>query len=150
MTRITFGLLLFVTIFAQATLLPSVNPLAITPDLVLVLLFLWSAVCGPREALFWVFVGGVTLDILSMDPLGTNALALVCVALLAGLARQRLYQSTVIVPVVLVVIATLIHGFVLYTLRGTSLDLFLLLQAVLHAILVPFIYFFVRRLARVS
>ncbi|HEU0165199.1 MAG TPA: rod shape-determining protein MreD, partial [Thermomicrobiales bacterium] len=81
MSRIIFGLLLFVTIFAQATLIPAWNPLRFGPDLVVVLLFLWSGISGPREALFWVFVSGLLLDILSADPLGTNALSLVIVVI---------------------------------------------------------------------
>lgn len=148
MRRIIFGLLLFVTIFAQATILPIINPLTVTPDLVLVLLFTWCAFCGPREALLWIFISGSILDILSLDALGTNALALVCIAVLAGLARQRIFQSNIVVPVVLVVVATLIHGFVLYTLRGASLSLFLVYQAMFNAVFVPIVYLFARRMAR--
>jgi len=148
MRRIIFGLLLFVTIFAQATILPTINPLTVTPDLVLVLLFMWCTFCGPREALLWIFVAGSIIDILSLDALGTNALALSCIVLLAWLAQQRILQSNVVVPMVLIVIATFIHGFVLYTLRGTSFGIFLLYQALFQALLVPVFYLFMRGMAR--
>jgi len=148
MRRIIFGLLLFMAIFAQATILPKINPLTVTPDLVLVLLFMWCTFCGPREALLWIFVTGVFLDILSLDALGTNALALSCIVILAWFAQQRILQSNVIVPMMLVVVATFAHGFVLYTLRGTSLSIFILYQALFHALLVPIFYLFMRRMAR--
>ncbi len=148
MRRIIFGLLLFVTIFAQASILPIINPLTVTPDLVLVLLFTRCAFCGPREALFWILVAGTMLDILSMDALGTNALALVCIVLLAGLARQRAFQSNILVPVVLIVVATVVHGFILSMLRGAPLSLYIVYQAMFHAMLVSIIYLFVRRMPR--
>lgn len=141
MARIVFGVLLFLAVFAQGTIVPRVNPLAVSPDLVLVLLFCWSARRSLREGLIWAFAVGLVVDSLVLDPLGANALALLPVVLLGLLSRRRVVVSTVVVPVVLVVIATIMHAVVLGAIRHTALDLkVVLVQSLMHAVLVPVLY----------
>ena len=145
MTRFLFGLLLVVTALFQATILPRVNPISISPDFILVLLFLWSSTRSMRESLFWVFFTGLLLDVLGLDYFGTNALALVIVVVLAGLARQRVLNSNIVIPIVLVAVATVFHGAMLAVLRGDSpIGLFIPMQALMHAVMVPFIYLALR------
>lgn len=145
MARFLFGLLIVVTAFIQATILPQFNPFHVSPDVILVLLFLWCANHGVRESLVWVFFTGLLLDVLSLDYFGTNALALVIVVLLAGLAHQRVLQANVLIPMVLAGIAALIHGIVLGLLRGAiPSPLALLVQVVVAIILVPVIYLVLR------
>lgn len=121
--------------------MPRVNPLAVSPDLVLVLLFCWSARRALREGLIWAFAIGLVVDTLSLDPLGANALALLPVVLLGLLARRRVLHTTIALPVVLVVVATGAHAFVLGAIRHTSMDVsVVLLQALMHAVLVPVLF----------
>lgn len=148
MTRILFGLLLFVTAMVQATVLPRVNPTTLSPDLVLVMLFLWSASRGIRESLAWIFFTGILLDVLALDPFGTNGLALVSVVLLSGSGRQRLFQLNVVVPILMVFVATNVHGVVLSALRGAPLGWSIVLQALLHALLLPILYLIARFFSR--
>jgi len=148
MSRIIFGLLLFLSIFAQATLVPAINPFNVAPDGALLLLLLWTGYCGPREALGWTFVAGITLDILSADPLGTNAVALALgVVVLASLLRERLYGPFPIVMIAAVV-ATIAHGVLLSLLRGSLPTATILWQAMAHALIVLIPYVFMRRIAR--
>jgi rod shape-determining protein MreD len=144
MARLIFGLCLFAAVFAQSTFIPRLNPLVISPDLVLVLLFMWAAYHSLRESLFWLFVAGITLDILSIDPLGANGLALLIVVALAYPSRNRLFQSSIFVPVLLVMVATVVHGLILYAVRGMMPTVFIGFQALMHAVLVPVIYGIVR------
>jgi rod shape-determining protein MreD len=149
MARLLFGLLLVLTALVQATILPRLNPLPVAPDLVLVFLFVWSGSRSLRESLFWVFFTGLLLDVLAVDYFGTNALALGGVVVLAGLARQRVLAANVLLPVILVALTTLVHGYVLGALRG---DLpsggTVPIQALVHAVLVPFIYLALRVFGR--
>lgn len=145
MVRILFGLLLVLTALIQATILPRVSPISVYPDVVLVLLFVWSSTRSVRESLFWIFFAGILLDVLALDYFGTNALALVIVVVLAGLARQRVLHANVLIPIVLVAVATVFHGIVLAVLRGDSpVTWFIPLQALMHALLVPIIYLVLR------
>ncbi len=148
MARILFGLLVVVAALVQATTLPRVNPFSVSPDLVLVLLFLWATRHGVRESLLWIFFSGLFLDVLTLDPFGTNGLSLVIIVLLAGPARHRLFHSSVVVPILLVIVVTIVHGVVLALLRGMPLDTSILfqtaIQAGVHAVLVPIIHLVTR------
>jgi rod shape-determining protein MreD len=152
MARILFGLLIVVAALGQATILPRVNPFSVSPDLVLVLLFLWAARHGVRESLLWIFFSGLFLDVLTLDPFGTNGLALVIIVLLAGPARHRLFHSSIVVPILLVVVATIVHGVALSLLRGVPLGTSILfqtaVQAAVHAVLVPVIHLLTRWIDR--
>lgn len=148
MARSLFGLLILVIALSQATLVPQWNPLLVSPNLVLVALLVWCALRGTAEGLIWVFGTGLMLDVLSMDRFGTNGLALLIVAVVAGPARRRLFHSGLIFPILLVLLATFVHAFVLNTLRGGAVGTMTVLQALLHALLIPPIYFVVRRMDR--
>lgn len=149
MARFLFGLLIFTVAVAQATILPEVNPFRISVDVIPILLFLWCANHGTRESLVWVFFTGLLLDVLSLDFFGTNALALVIIVVLAGLAHQRVLQANVIIPMVLGGIAVLIHGIVLGLLRGQLPTIFdLLVQVAVSVVLVPVIYLVLRVVRR--
>jgi rod shape-determining protein MreD len=108
-TRPVFGLLLAIAALLQTALLPRWQLLVVTPSLVVVLLLAWSAYRGIPEALAWVFIAGFVLDILGLDRLGTNALALLPVALLGGLSRGRFFHSALVFPMVLAIAGTFIY-----------------------------------------
>lgn len=145
MTRILFGVLLFVTALVQATILPNVNPWSVSPNIVLVLIFAWASTHRIRGSLAWAFAVGLVLDTIGLDPLGSNALALLAVVVLASLAYQRSSQAGVLVPILLVILATVLHGIVLSMLRMSPIGPFILVQAVLDAVLAPFVFRFARR-----
>jgi rod shape-determining protein MreD len=159
MTRPVFALLLVLAALLQTALLPRWQLLAVTPGLVLVLLLAWSAHRGLAEALVWVFVAGLLLDILGLDRLGANALALLPVALLGGLARGRFFQSALVFPMVLAFSATFAYVAALLALRGLLgeggdaahvLGRVTLLQALLNALLVPPVFGFLGWLQRME
>jgi rod shape-determining protein MreD len=146
MTRPIFGLLLVIATLLQTALLPRWHILAVTPGLVVVLLLGWSADRGVPEALAWVFVAGFLLDVLGLDRLGANALALLPVALIGGLTRGRFFHSALVFPMILAMVATFVYVGALLGLRGLLgeggdvaqvLGRVTLLQALLNALLVP-------------
>jgi rod shape-determining protein MreD len=150
MPRVVFALLLVVAALMQATILPQLGAVAILPDVVLVLLLVWSGVRGVGEGLIWVFVVGLVLDLLAMDPIGSNGLALLPAALLAGLARRRFFHSGMIFPLMLAMLVTIAHALLLTLLRGLGTNgatlpaaavvRLTLLQALLNGLLVPPLY----------
>ncbi len=149
MPRILFGLMLVVIALIQATILPRVNPISVYPDLVLVLLFVWSTTRSMRESLFWIFFTGILLDVLAFDFFGTNALSLVIVVVLAGLARRRILLANVLIPITLMAVATVLHGVALALLRGDPpVGWFIPFQALIHAVMIPVIYIVLRVFGR--
>jgi rod shape-determining protein MreD len=144
MARLIFGVVLFTTVFAQATIVPKLNPFTVTPDLVLLLLFSASMYLGVREGLGWLFVAGILTDVLAMDPLGANGLALLPAVLAAGPARTPVFRANILIPMGLMLLATVAHALALCAIRGVMPDITIALQALLHAVLFPFIYFALR------
>ena len=148
MARIFFALCMLSAALVQATILPSLDLLEVLPDVTLVLLLVWSALRGTPEGLIWAFTFGMFIDILALDPLGTNGLALLGVALLGGLSRRRFFHSTLIVPIALAVVATIVHALVLLLFRSgegaglpiSSVFRLIFLQALLNSICVPPLY----------
>jgi rod shape-determining protein MreD len=148
MARFLFALILIMTAIAQATVLPAANLLAVQPDATLVLLLAWSALRGVPEGLIWAFGLGLVLDVLCLDPLGANALALLGVVLLGGVARRRFFQNTLVVPILVAVVATMLHAIVLLLIRSSEENAlpissaihFVFLQALLNSIFVPPLY----------
>ena len=149
MSRTTFGALLVFSAFAQAAILPEILPIEIVPGPVLVLIFLWSSRRGMQEAAFWAFGIGMLLDLLALDPLGASGLALLGAVVLGAASRRRFFQSALVVPIVLAMVASLLYGMVLLGLRSTidGADLsptvmfrVLVPQALLNGILVPVLY----------
>lgn len=113
LARILFGLLLVGFAFAQATVLPAWWPLEVRPNFVLILIIVWTVLRGVSEGVLWVAGVGILLDILALDPLGMNGLALLSAVLIAGLARQRIFRSTLLLPFVLTIIAAIVHPIVI-------------------------------------
>ena len=149
MARLLFGLLLFATVIAQSTFLPRLNPLPVSPDLVLVLLLMWAAQHSVRESLFWVFFAGIILDVLAIDPLGAHGLAMVVLVILSHPLRIRAWQFNMTSVMLLVFLATIVHGGMLALVRGVSPDMVQVgLQAVLHLVVIPIIFLALRVLGR--
>jgi rod shape-determining protein MreD len=144
MARLGFGILLFTAVFAQATVVPAVNPFTVSPDIVLMLLFAASMYMGVREGLSWLFVAGIVTDVLAMDPLGSNGLALLPAVLLVGPARRPVFRANILIPLGLMLIATVIHALLLCLIRGIMPDIAIVLQTLMHAIMFPFLYFALR------
>ncbi len=117
MARLGFAIVIVVASFVQVALLPRINPLAIDPHLVLVMMVVWTATHGVGEGILWAAPVGVLLDVLTMETLGVNGLALLFAALLGGLARKRFFQSGILVPMVLALVVSVLSPLVVVALR---------------------------------
>jgi rod shape-determining protein MreD len=156
MPRLVFALLILLLALVQTTLLPLGRIIGITPDLVLVALLLWSAAREPREGLLWAFGIGLFLDLLTLAPLGSSALALLPVVVIGWLGRNRFFQSGLVVPLLLAMAATLAHGLALLALApftGGHVNPLAtarlgVLGATLNALVVPPLYLIVQLVDR--
>ncbi|HEU0116874.1 MAG TPA: rod shape-determining protein MreD [Thermomicrobiales bacterium] len=159
MTRPLFGIVLVIAALLQATLLPAIGPVIVLPDLVLVLILVRSATRGLVEALAWTAVAGLLLDVLAMDRIGVNGLALLPVALMGVVAQRRVFQSGLLFPMLLAMAATVVQMTLLAILRGADgqglaplpeLARLVILQALLNALLVPPLYGLLHWLGRME
>lgn len=149
MARILFAVVLTMTALFQATFFPALGLLAILPDVAMILLLLWSASRGMAEGMVWALGLGLWLDLLTLDRLGTHGLSLLVVAIVGGLAGERLFRSGIVLPIVAVVLATLGAGLVSIVVArfggdaggGLAMMRPIVATAFLNALLVPVAWF---------
>jgi rod shape-determining protein MreD len=79
------------------------------PDLMLVVVVIWSLQRGLREGLVWAFFGGALMDLLSAGPFGAFTLALLVAALVAGLAHRAAFNAWLLRVSVLALATFLYH-----------------------------------------
>ncbi|MEO8285952.1 MAG: rod shape-determining protein MreD [Chloroflexota bacterium] len=105
------AILLFLASLVQSVVLPQAVPLAARPQLMVMLVVAVCLVEGLHDAIIWGFIGGLLLDLLSGPafPLGSNALLLVLVALLASLGQADPFRDQVFVPLATVFFATVFY-----------------------------------------
>lgn len=145
------ALILFLTCLVQAVVLPQAVPIAARPQFVVLLVVAICLVESLYDATIWAFVGGLMLDLMSGPafPIGSNALILVLVALLASLGQADPFRNLLVVPLITVFGAT-----VFYYVMTMALNLALghhvalldnmlrvaIPSAILNAILMPVAY----------
>lgn len=156
MPRIIFAIFLLLMALLQTTVLPMARVLGINPDLLLVSLLLWAAVCEPGEGLLWTFGIGLFLDLLTMSPFGSAALVLLPVTIVGWFSRSRFFQSGLLFPMLMAMVATFAHGLaqtLLAPLLGGHMNFVALVQlstlgALLNSLMVPPLYLVVQALQR--
>jgi rod shape-determining protein MreD len=103
-------LLLGAAVLLQTTLLPFVAVRGVKPDLVLVILVFVSIRKGAMTGQVSGFLSGLAEDFLSLSPLGFHALIRTCMGFFYGLTAGNIFVDPILIPPVLVVIATLFKG----------------------------------------
>ena len=59
----------------QGSVVPFVTIAGARPNLVVLVAASWAVAAGAREAIWWAFLGGIAMDLLSGGPMGAMALA---------------------------------------------------------------------------
>jgi rod shape-determining protein MreD len=150
---IVAALVLQSTVFAQITLLKA------RPDLMYLLTVLVALLEGPASGAVLGFAGGMAEDFLINAPKGITALSLTLLGYAVGMVRQYIVSPSAWVPVIMVAAGTAVglmfNGLVKFLLgqleTGWAYQLQIALLAGLYnAILTPFVFPLVRRLAESS
>ena len=147
------ALLLQSTAFAQIKLLGA------KPELLYLVTVVLAMLEGPASGAIGGFAAGMAQDFLLNQPKGITALTLTLLGYVVGLVRQYIVTPSPALPVLIVGGATfvglLFYGFVSFLLGQLSVGLgFLLrtaiLSAIYNAVLTPFLFPLLRRVAESS
>ena len=105
------AVLLFIASLLQSVVLPLAVPLQARPQLVVLLVIAVCLVESLYDAAIWAFMGGLMLDLMSPPtyPLGSNALMLVLVALLASMGRAGPFRHRLVLPLAIAFAGTLFY-----------------------------------------
>jgi len=119
----------------NVSVMPFVEVLGVAPDLVLIFAASWTVVRGEEEGAIVVPVAGFMRDLATSDPLGTSALALAPVVLLAAAARLRAMDTEFVPTVAVVALGSLAYGIISMTVLAATGQTVLLSDSVSRVVL---------------
>ena len=96
----------------QVVVVPKLAVRGVYPDLILLLVIARSLIAGGRGAVFWGFVGGLWMDVLSGGAIGASSLALMATSLLTGIGHNAIFRRNSFVPSVAALSGTLVFSLI--------------------------------------
>jgi rod shape-determining protein MreD len=148
-TILVSTLLLGVAVLLQSTVLRWVALKGVKPDLALILLVFVAVRRGSMSAQVSGFLAGMLEDILSLSPVGFNALLRTVLGFFYGLAAGSIFVDPVLMPVLLVLVATILKGLassllvVVFRVPAPGFQIFagpLWIEVGYNAVLAPFLF----------
>jgi rod shape-determining protein MreD len=133
----------------HVSVMQYIEILGVTPDLVLIFVAVWAVVRGHDEAFVVALLAGLAKDLATSDPVGTSALALTPIVLLAAATRIRAVDTEFLPSIVVVALGSLGYGIInVIVLAGTrqsvawndSLLRVVLPACLVNALFTPVIY----------
>jgi rod shape-determining protein MreD len=98
--------LVALTVLAQSTLMPAAALGGTKPFLPLLVVVSWGLLRGRLAALGWALAAGALLDAVSPAPFGTYLVPMLAVAAVVVVCHGRLFPGNVLLPGLVVVLAT--------------------------------------------
>jgi len=137
----------------QLAVLPQFKLLGVQPDLILVVAVVVAVQDGPVAGAVVGFCGGLLQDIASPQVMGVSALTKTLAAFFAGMMKDFFMTYSILLPVVLVLLATIfemgMHQVVMVVLGQESLAPFrittVLAESLYNILAVLVVYPFMRR-----
>lgn len=103
------ALLILILGLLQTSVFPSFAIAGIRPALVLMAAMTLATVSDDARALYWGFLGGLLIDLLSATPLGVNALLFTLLVYIVGGQGRRFDRANVVFPVMAGAAATVLY-----------------------------------------
>ncbi len=102
----------------QSTILPHFPVFGVVPQLWFLATMAWAMVNGLEQGFLWAFVAGIFIDLFSAAPIGVTSLSLMAAVAIAVFLQRHLPQNRIILPAILMALATFVFWFVyLFLLR---------------------------------
>jgi rod shape-determining protein MreD len=104
----------------QGSVVPFIAVAGARPNLVMLAAASWAVAMGPREAVWWAFLGGLAADLLSGGPVGALALASLLPVAALGLADTQGRSRSVVTGALLVGLASAAAGVIYVAILALS------------------------------
>ncbi len=108
------AVLLAAAVILQSTALEYVAIRGVKPDLALIVLVFVAVQGGPMAGQVSGFIAGLVQDFLSLPPLGMSALVRTTIGFIYGRLQGALSAGSVLAPMLLVLLATVMKGGLLW------------------------------------
>ncbi|MBE3036683.1 MAG: rod shape-determining protein MreD, partial [Candidatus Atribacteria bacterium] len=86
------GVIIIVALVIQLTLINLVTILGVKPDLIMVVVVVFSLRKGEKEGIISGFTSGLLQDIFSTGLLGINALAKTVIGFTCGILKEKIFH----------------------------------------------------------
>ncbi len=150
------GAIIVVTLLIQLTLINSITILGLKPDLIMVVVVVFSLLKGEKEGTISGFASGLLQDIFSTGLLGINALAKTVVGFTCGILKEKMFYEHILflIPVITfiasfmqsILIFLLLRAFGLEYGLAWSLKQIALPEALYSSLLSPFVFLAINKL----
>lgn len=81
----------------------------VKPNLMLLLVLIWTMMRGRREGMVVAFLGGFWLDFLSLGTLGISSAALITASFIVGFGRRGVAVTHLLIPLGMAIIGTSVY-----------------------------------------
>jgi len=150
------GAIIVVAIVIQLTLINSISILGLKPDLIMVVVVVFSLLKGEKEGTISGFASGFLQDIFSSGLLGINALAKTVIGFTCGVLKEKIFYEHILflIPVITFFASFLQSILIFFLLRAFGIEYSLtwsfrqvaLPEALYSSLLSPFIFFAINKL----
>ncbi len=111
MALLLYGGLVLVSLVLQSTVLASVTIAGVKPDLPLILVVIYAMYNGPVFGAKFGFAVGLALDLTVGQMIGMQAFSKMLIGIGVGLSVEKLFRSSLAVPVTAVLLGTVFDQF---------------------------------------
>jgi len=148
--------IIVVALLIQLTLINSITILGLKPDLMMVVVVVFSLLKGEKEGTISGFASGLLQDIFSTGLLGINALAKTVIGFICGILKEKIFHEHILflIPIITfiasfmqsILIFLLLRAFGIEHGLAWSLKQVALPEALYSSLLSPFIFLVINKL----
>ncbi|GAG61746.1 unnamed protein product [marine sediment metagenome] len=150
------GAIIVVALLIQLTLINSITILGLKPDLIMVVVVVFSLLKGEKEGTISGFASGLLQDIFSTGLLGMNALAKTVIGFFCGIVKEKIFHEHILflIPVITFIASLMQSILILLLLRAFGIEYNLawslkqvaLPEALYSSLLSPFVFLAINKL----
>ncbi len=151
-SKIRILIIIFLAVILEVSFFPALFAGQIVPDVVLVLIILWSSRKRFEDIWLWAILGGFFLDLVISQKIGINTISFVTISFLASFLRERFFiaqrTGAFVIALTLVTGGTILNwlltNFLTNFMTNFSLGL-LIMKIVSNLVVAIFMYFLIAR-----
>ncbi|PIP28430.1 MAG: rod shape-determining protein MreD [Candidatus Moranbacteria bacterium CG23_combo_of_CG06-09_8_20_14_all_35_22] len=150
--KIKIGLVIFFAVFLQISFFPRIAFQGIVPDIILVLIILWSFRKKFEDIWPWAIFSGIILDVAMLGKIGINTISFLILSFATSFLQERFFiaqrTGSFFIALAIVVGGTFLNELMISVLVDFSTKLFLeniILKIVVNVIVAVFLYWLIAK-----
>ncbi|MFZ2975039.1 MAG: rod shape-determining protein MreD [Candidatus Moraniibacteriota bacterium] len=151
-SKIRILIIIFLAVILEISFFPALFAGQIVPDVVLVLIILWSSRKKFEDIWLWAILGGFFLDLVIAQKIGINTISFVIISFLASFLRERFFiaqrAGAFLIALTLVTGGTILNWILINFLTNFMVNFswkLLLMKIVSNLAVAIFMYFLIAR-----